>query len=62
MITEQELARARKVVDEVVISVNHDRDKALTVIIDMCSNNPELHELFAKVGMELFDASSSVKH
>lgn len=62
MITEQELARAKKIVEDVVVSVNNDRDLAMATVVDMCSKDPELHELFAKVGMELFESSTSVRH
>ena len=62
MITEQDLVRAQEIVQEVVVSVNYDRDKAMDIIVDMCLKDPALRDLFAKVGMELFNSSTSVRH
>jgi hypothetical protein len=62
MITEQDMARARQIVLEVVESVNYDRDAAMATIVDMCSKDAELRDLFASVGILLFNSSSAVKH
>jgi hypothetical protein len=62
MITEQDMARARKIVQEVVDSVNYDRDVAMDTIVEMCLRDPELRNLFASVGAELFNSSTAVKH
>jgi hypothetical protein len=62
MITEQELARAKQIVQEVIATVNNDREEAARIIFDMCLKDPELQKLFAKVGAEIYESSIAVKH
>lgn len=62
MITPEELDRARQIVQEVLTSVDNDRDQAMEIIFDMSKKNPELRLLFAKVGLELYESVTSVKH
>lgn len=62
MITEQELTRARNLVQEIVASVNNDRDRAIEIIVEASKQDPELQQLFAKVGLELYTSSVATRH
>ena len=60
--TELELVKARCITNEILLTVNNDRDKAVQIIHKMCKDDAQMHELFAKVGYTMYQSSQHRKH